>query len=107
MDGFVFQMPKQEIEVRGDGVIWMEIIESERNVRHIHFNREENVEKLTTHLAKISFNSCSDTNWPKFATKSVEHGALADIGWLGGWVVPVIEPTGLANAGLAKLDDSN
>jgi len=54
-----------------------------------------------TYLANISFSSCSDTNWPKFATNNVEHGALADIGWLGGWVVPV-EPTGLANAGLAK-----
>lgn len=65
MDGFVFQMPKNrgDREVRGDGVIWMEVRESEWwNVRHIHFNRVKNVEKLTTHLAKISFNSCSDTN---------------------------------------------
>lgn len=54
-----------------------------------------------THLANISFSSCSDTNCPRLATNNVEQGALAEIGWLGGWVAPV-EPTGLANAGLGK-----
>lgn len=47
-----------------------------------------------TYLANISFSSCSETNCPKLATNNVEHGALAEIGWLGGWVAPV-EPTGL------------
>lgn len=55
-----------------------------------------------SYLAKISFSSCSETNWPKLATKSVEHGALAAIGGLGGCWEPPFEPTGLANAGLGK-----
>ena len=49
-----------------------------------------------TYLAKISLSSCSDTNCPKLATNKVEHGALADIGWLGGWLLTPFEPTGLA-----------
>lgn len=57
-----------------------------------------------THLANISFSSCSDTNCPKLATNNVEHGALAEIGWLGGWVAPV-EPTGLANAEIVKREE--
>lgn len=53
------------------------------------------------YLAKISFNSCSETNCPKLATNKVEHGALAAKGGFGCCDVPV-EPTGLANAGLGK-----
>lgn len=39
---------------------------------------------LETHLANISLSSCSDTNWPRLATNSVEQGALAASGGLGG-----------------------
>lgn len=56
-----------------------------------------------SHLAKISFSSCSDTNWPRFATNSVEQGALAANGGLGGGCEPPADdPTGLARAGLGK-----
>lgn len=53
---------------------------------------------LFTHLAKISLSSCSETNCPKFATKSVEQGGL---------LTPMPgcddeEPTGEAKAGLGK-----
>lgn len=46
-------------------------------------------------LLKISLSSCSDTNWPRLATKRVEQGALltAMFGWDEG------EPTGDASAG--------
>lgn len=53
------------------------------------------------YLAKISFNSCSETNCPKLATNNVEHGALAAKGGFGCCDVP-LEPTGLAKAGLGK-----
>lgn len=59
-------------------------------------------QKVISHLANISFSSCSDTNCPKFATNNVEHEALAEIGWLGAWEAPV-EPTGLANAVMMKI----
>lgn len=55
-----------------------------------------------SYLAKISFSSCSDTNWPRLATKSVEQGALAANGGLGGCEPPADDPTGLARAGLGK-----
>jgi hypothetical protein len=47
---------------------------------------------------KISLSSCSDTNWPRLATKSVEQGALltAMLGW------EEEEPTGEASAGEGK-----
>lgn len=51
-----------------------------------------------TNLPKISFSSCSETNWPRFATKSVEHGGLFT-------PIPGCEdedPTGDAKAGLGK-----
>jgi hypothetical protein len=51
-----------------------------------------------TNLANISFNSCSDTNWPRFATKSVEQGGLLT-------PKPGCEdddPTGEAKAGLGR-----
>lgn len=45
-------------------------------------------------LLKMSFSSCSDTNWPRFATKRVEHCALpAMFGCDEG------DPTGDASAG--------
>ena len=53
---------------------------------------------VLTNLANISFNSCSDTNWPKFATKSVEQGGLLT-------PKPGCEdddPTGEAKAGLGR-----
>lgn len=52
------------------------------------------------YLAKISLSSCSDTNWPKLATKRVEHGAFAANGGFG--CCAPVEPTGLAKAGLGK-----
>lgn len=55
-----------------------------------------------SYLAKISFSSCSDTNWPRLATNSVEQGALAASGGLGGWCCEPPEPTGLARVGLGK-----
>lgn len=53
---------------------------------------------IVTNLLNISFSSCSETNWPKLATNSVEHGAL---------LTPSPgcdddEPTGDAKAGLGK-----
>lgn len=49
-------------------------------------------------LLKMSFSSCSDTNWPRFATKRVEHCALltAMFGCDEG------DPTGDASAGDGK-----
>lgn len=62
--------------------------------------------RSSSHLAKISFSSCSETNWPRLATNRVEQGALAASGGLGGcgccWLPPVDDPTGLARAGLGK-----
>lgn len=48
-----------------------------------------------SNLLKMSLSSCSDTNWPRFATNKVEQGALltAMFGWDEG------EPTGDASAG--------
>lgn len=53
---------------------------------------------MVTNLAKISLSSCSDTNWPKFATKSVEQGGLLtpNPGWEDD------DPTGEAKAGLGR-----
>lgn len=56
---------------------------------------------LWTYLANSSFSSCSDTNWPRLATNSVEHGAFAARGGFGGCEPPV-DPPGLAKAGLGK-----
>lgn len=56
--------------------------------------------KTIIYLAKISLSSCSDTNCPKLATKSVEHGAFAANGGFG--CCAPVEPTGLAKAGLGK-----
>lgn len=48
-----------------------------------------------SNLLNMSFSSCSDTNWPRFATKRVEHCALltAMFGCDEG------DPTGDASAG--------
>jgi len=54
------------------------------------------------YLENTSLSSCSDTNCPKLATNSVEHGALAAICGLAGCVALLVEPAGLANAGLDK-----
>lgn len=54
-----------------------------------------------SYLANSSFSSCSDTNWPRLATNSVEHGAFAARGGFGGCEPPV-DPPGLAKAGLGK-----
>ncbi|KAL3278318.1 hypothetical protein HHI36_013649, partial [Cryptolaemus montrouzieri] len=53
---------------------------------------------FNTYLAKISFSSCSDTNWPKLATKSVEQGGLLTP--IPGWDDE--DPTGEAKAGLGR-----
>lgn len=50
------------------------------------------------HLPNISFNSCSETNWPRFATNNVEQGGL---------LTPIPgcdddDPTGEASAGLGR-----
>lgn len=55
---------------------------------------------VVNYLAKISLSSCSDTNCPKLATNSVEHGAFAASGGFG--CCAPVEPTGLAKAGLGK-----
>lgn len=49
----------------------------------------------TGYLPNKSFSSCSDTNWPRLATNSVEHGGVLQ------FEVDVVEPTGLAMAVLA------
>lgn len=46
-----------------------------------------------SYLPKRSLSSCSETNWPRLATKSVEQGGVDEL--------EVAEPTGLAKAGLA------
>lgn len=51
-----------------------------------------------TYLLNISFSSCSETNWPKLATKSVEQGGLLTP--KPGWEDD--EPTGDARAGLGR-----
>lgn len=58
---------------------------------------EKNVKllEMSSHLAKISLSSCSDTNCPKLATNKVEHGAFAANGGFGCCDAP-LEPTGLA-----------
>lgn len=55
--------------------------------------------RLDTYLLNISFNSCSETNWPRLATNKVEHGAalMLTVGCDGG-----VDPTGDANAGDGK-----
>lgn len=45
------------------------------------------------HLPKRSLSSCSETNWPRLATNSVEQGGVA--------AVEEVEPTGDDSAGLA------
>lgn len=56
---------------------------------------QEDNEKFDNYLANSSLSSCSDTNCPKLATNSVEHGAFAARGGLGGCEPPV-DPPGLA-----------
>lgn len=51
-----------------------------------------------TYLLNISLSSCSDTNCPRLATKSVEQGALLTP--IPGWEED--DPTGEAKAGLGK-----
>ena len=48
---------------------------------------------MPLYLPNRSFSSCSDTNCPRLATNSVEHGGVEQFG-------DVAEPTGLAKAGL-------
>lgn len=55
---------------------------------------------VVTDLLKISLSSCSDTNWPKLATKSVEHGAAEGTGGIG---APT--PAGDPNAGAGSKHD--
>ncbi len=65
----------------------------------------KNVKKFfATYLLNISFNSCSETNWPRFATNNVEHGAalMLTVGCDGG-----VDPTGDANAGDGKKCGGN
>lgn len=54
--------------------------------------------QYSTNLLNISFSSCSDTNCPRFATKSVEQGALLTA-ILG---CDDDDPTGDASAGEGK-----
>jgi hypothetical protein len=49
------------------------------DVENEKFQHSKIIESFS-YLANISFSSCSDTNCPKFATNSVEHEALAEIG---------------------------
>lgn len=49
-------------------------------------------------LPKTSFNSCSDTNWPKLATNNVEQGGL----FTPNPGCEEEDPTGEAKAGLGK-----
>lgn len=62
---------------------------------------KQNKKRVGNYLANSSFSSCSDTNCPKLATNSVEHGAFAARGGFGGCEPPV-DPPGLAKAGLGK-----
>lgn len=54
---------------------------------------------VVTYLLNISFNSCSETNWPRLATNNVEHGAalMLTVGCDCG-----VDPTGDPNAGDGK-----
>lgn len=60
------------------------------------FNNKQ--KQIATDLPNISLSSCSDTNCPRFATKSVEQGGLLTP--IPGWDED--EPTGEASAGLGK-----
>lgn len=53
---------------------------------------------MVTDLPNISLSSCSETNCPRLATKSVEQGGLFTP--IPGWDDE--EPTGDARAGLGK-----
>lgn len=57
------------------------------------------IETFYIYLENTSFNSCSDTNCPRLATKSVEQGAFVAN---DGFVVLFAETTGLARDGLDK-----
>lgn len=46
---------------------------------------------FATDLLNISLSSCSETNWPRLATKRVEQGAAEGTGGMGG-PTPAGEP---------------
>lgn len=63
----------------------------------------EDAQNEFSYLPKISLSSCSETNWPRLATKSVEHGPLAPLLHCAGPLLAPgwehVDPTGEARAG--------
>ena len=57
-----------------DRRLWLNARNSE-TIKSPHWG--DQVAGYLTNLPKSSLSSCSSTNWPKLATNSVEHGALA------------------------------
>lgn len=65
--------------------------------------RAEKYKSNCSYLPKISLSSCSETNWPRLATKSVEHGPLEPLLHCAGPLLAPgwehVDPTGEARAG--------